>query len=52
MNAFSELLARKTQLKTNLVESSNTKSTRDAVMAELKKVNREIEKWIQRNPSL
>lgn len=51
MNSFSELLARKTQLRLSLAEGSSTKGSRAVVQAELKKVTREIEKWIQRNPA-
>ena len=49
MNHFAELLARKTQLKICLAEASYTKNTRETMMAELKKLSREIEKWIQRH---
>ena len=51
MNPFAELLARKTQLKSCLAGGGASKSSLEAVAAELKKVNREIEKWIQRHPT-
>jgi hypothetical protein len=49
MSHFAELLARKTQLKVCLAEASYTKQTRESMVAELKKLSREIEKWIQRH---
>ena len=52
MSHFAELLARKTQLKNSLALGSYTKNSREAKMAELKKVTREIERWIQRNSAI
>ncbi|MEE8556070.1 MAG: hypothetical protein V3T00_09405 [bacterium] len=52
MSHFAELLARKTQLKNSLAVGSYTKNSREAKMAELKKVTREIERWIQRNSAI
>ena len=49
MTHFAELLARKTQLKVCLAEASYTRQTRESMMAELKKLSREIERWIQRH---
>lgn len=51
MSHFAELLARKTQLKICLAEASYTKNTRETMMAELKKLSREIEKWLVRHAS-
>jgi hypothetical protein len=49
MSHFAELLARKAQLKVCLAEASYTKQTRETMVAEMKKLSREIERWILRH---
>lgn len=51
MTQFAELLARKTQIKNCLAEGAYSKNSRENMVAELKKIAREIEKWLQRHAS-
>ena len=49
MSQFAELLARKTQIKNCLAEGAYSKNSRDNMMAELKKIAREIARWLARH---
>jgi hypothetical protein len=47
---FAELLAKKAQLKFELVEMASSKNSKQKFKAEITKVSREIDKWIKGHP--